>query len=342
MRLDEERRAGLGGIGDPALLFTCCPAAAAICTVDAVPAATLLLPYFEVDLANPSGTQTLFSINNASATAVLVHVVIWSGSRRCRGARFQSLSHRLRRADDQPARTSSSTATCRRPRRPVRIRPTPSVPQGTALPGHQLRQLQRRPAPAAAAGDLHRPSPDLAHRPALDPLGRQLRRPVLRRQHRARLHHRRYGEPMLGVLPRRPRLLRLRRHRRGDESERSLGRLGAHDRSTSAESGTLVHIEASAVNPSTTSTRRGDIASTAVMTPGRRWTIASRWRPTLRCATSLRRQAAAGSRPRWRSWRDSKVPQGRLHLPGDGGGAAGSVSAGPGRDRDLQRAGAGG
>jgi hypothetical protein len=54
------------------------PAAAVICTVDAVPAATLLLPYFEVDLANPSGTQTLFSINNASATAVLVHVVIWS------------------------------------------------------------------------------------------------------------------------------------------------------------------------------------------------------------------------------------------------------------------------
>jgi hypothetical protein len=54
------------------------PAAAVICTVDAVPAATLLLPYFEVDLDNPAGTQTLFSINNASATAVLVHVVIWS------------------------------------------------------------------------------------------------------------------------------------------------------------------------------------------------------------------------------------------------------------------------
>jgi hypothetical protein len=60
------------------LPFCSRPAAAAICTVDAVPAATLLLPYFEVDLANPSGTQTLFSINNASATAVLVHVVIWS------------------------------------------------------------------------------------------------------------------------------------------------------------------------------------------------------------------------------------------------------------------------
>ena len=53
-------------------------AAAVICTIDAVPAATLLLPYFEVDLSNPNGLTTLFSINNASATAVLAHVVIRS------------------------------------------------------------------------------------------------------------------------------------------------------------------------------------------------------------------------------------------------------------------------
>src|SRR4051812_12198127 len=54
------------------------PAAAVIGTIDDVPAATLLLPYFEVDLNDPLGTNTLFSINNASATAVLAHVVIWS------------------------------------------------------------------------------------------------------------------------------------------------------------------------------------------------------------------------------------------------------------------------
>jgi len=53
-------------------------AAAVICTVDQVPAATLLLPYFEVDLNNPNGLTTSFSVNNASATAVLVHAVIWS------------------------------------------------------------------------------------------------------------------------------------------------------------------------------------------------------------------------------------------------------------------------
>jgi hypothetical protein len=60
------------------LLLLAAPAMAVICTVDAVPAATLLLPYFEVDLNNPNGLTTLFSVNNASATAILVHVVMWS------------------------------------------------------------------------------------------------------------------------------------------------------------------------------------------------------------------------------------------------------------------------
>ena len=51
---------------------------AAIGTIDAVPAATLLLPYFEVDTNAADGVNTLFSINNASATAVLAHVTVWS------------------------------------------------------------------------------------------------------------------------------------------------------------------------------------------------------------------------------------------------------------------------
>ena len=54
------------------------PAFAVIGTVDDVPAATLLLPYFEVDLDDANGINTLMSINNASATSVLAHVVIWS------------------------------------------------------------------------------------------------------------------------------------------------------------------------------------------------------------------------------------------------------------------------
>ena len=47
-------------------------------TVDNVPAATLLVPYFEVDLSNPSGLTTLFSVNNASATAILAKVTMWT------------------------------------------------------------------------------------------------------------------------------------------------------------------------------------------------------------------------------------------------------------------------
>ena len=47
-------------------------------TVDAVPAATLLVPYFEVDLGNANGITTLFSINNASAATQLAHVTVWS------------------------------------------------------------------------------------------------------------------------------------------------------------------------------------------------------------------------------------------------------------------------
>jgi hypothetical protein len=42
------------------------------------PAATLLLPYFEVDLANPAGANTYFTVNNATATATLAHVTVWS------------------------------------------------------------------------------------------------------------------------------------------------------------------------------------------------------------------------------------------------------------------------
>jgi len=53
-------------------------AGAVICATDDVPAATLLLPYFEVDGASANGVTTLFSINNASATAVLAHVTVWT------------------------------------------------------------------------------------------------------------------------------------------------------------------------------------------------------------------------------------------------------------------------
>jgi hypothetical protein len=51
---------------------------AELCSMDAVPAATLLLPYFEVDVANPGGKTTVMSINNATAEATLAHVTLWT------------------------------------------------------------------------------------------------------------------------------------------------------------------------------------------------------------------------------------------------------------------------
>jgi hypothetical protein len=49
-----------------------------VCHPEAVPGATLLLPYFEVDLDNPNGLTTLFSINNAAEPAALTNVTLWS------------------------------------------------------------------------------------------------------------------------------------------------------------------------------------------------------------------------------------------------------------------------
>ncbi len=47
-------------------------------TIEAVPAATLLLPYFEVDLGSSNGVNTLFTVRNASPDAVVAHVTAWT------------------------------------------------------------------------------------------------------------------------------------------------------------------------------------------------------------------------------------------------------------------------
>ncbi|HZF13848.1 MAG TPA: DUF11 domain-containing protein [Thermoanaerobaculia bacterium] len=48
------------------------------CEVDAVPAATLLYPYFQVDLSRGDGVTTLFSITNAFAAPRLTQVTLWT------------------------------------------------------------------------------------------------------------------------------------------------------------------------------------------------------------------------------------------------------------------------
>ena len=46
--------------------------------IDTVPSATLLLPYFEADLGNPNGGQTVMRMSNSSATAMLTHLTLWT------------------------------------------------------------------------------------------------------------------------------------------------------------------------------------------------------------------------------------------------------------------------
>lgn len=54
------------------------PSRAAIGAMDNVPAATLLAPYFEVDLDDANGPQTRLSVFNAFDSAELTHVQLWS------------------------------------------------------------------------------------------------------------------------------------------------------------------------------------------------------------------------------------------------------------------------
>lgn len=48
------------------------------CTQSNQPAATLLLPYFEVDLDVPEGRNTIFSVGNTGTVSELVRVVVWT------------------------------------------------------------------------------------------------------------------------------------------------------------------------------------------------------------------------------------------------------------------------
>jgi hypothetical protein len=66
-----------------ALILLPPPSARALLGPDVVPAATLLVPYFEVQLpkkigGKPKGVTTQFTINNLTNDQVLTHVTIWS------------------------------------------------------------------------------------------------------------------------------------------------------------------------------------------------------------------------------------------------------------------------
>jgi hypothetical protein len=61
-----------------AVTFLPAVSAAEPCGLDAAPGSTLFLPYFEVDLANPQGLTTMFSIVNTVDAAVLTKVTLWT------------------------------------------------------------------------------------------------------------------------------------------------------------------------------------------------------------------------------------------------------------------------
>jgi hypothetical protein len=48
------------------------------CDIALLPAATLLLPYFEVDLTDRNGETTLFTITNASPMEQVAHITLWT------------------------------------------------------------------------------------------------------------------------------------------------------------------------------------------------------------------------------------------------------------------------
>jgi len=48
------------------------------CDIIVAPAATLLLPYFEIDLDNAAGQTTLFTITNVSRYSQIAHVTLWT------------------------------------------------------------------------------------------------------------------------------------------------------------------------------------------------------------------------------------------------------------------------
>lgn len=53
------------------------PAHAALCTIDQVPAATLLFPVFEVDLDAPA-RNTILSVTNVGSSATIAHFTLWT------------------------------------------------------------------------------------------------------------------------------------------------------------------------------------------------------------------------------------------------------------------------
>lgn len=60
------------------VLVLAAPASGAICAVDDVPAATLLVPYFEQDLDDHEGQSTIVTVANTDPSPALANVTLWT------------------------------------------------------------------------------------------------------------------------------------------------------------------------------------------------------------------------------------------------------------------------
>ena len=74
------RRASLPGIFVGLCLLVTPAVLADVCELSTKPAATLLFPYFEVDLADAQGRTTLISINNVAEEATVARVTLWTNA----------------------------------------------------------------------------------------------------------------------------------------------------------------------------------------------------------------------------------------------------------------------
>ena len=61
-----------------AMLVNAGSASAIVGATDNVPAATLFLPYFEIDTQNPGGIRTVVTVGNRSTSEQLAHVTLWT------------------------------------------------------------------------------------------------------------------------------------------------------------------------------------------------------------------------------------------------------------------------
>jgi hypothetical protein len=282
------------------------------CTIDAVPAATLLLPYFEVDLHNPNGAQTLFSVNNASATAVLAHVVIWSDlsvpvldfNIYLTGYDVQTINLRDIIVNGDLPQTASAgqdpTDT---------ISPKGSLSQDINFASCQ-NQLPPPPLPAVYVAHLQasltgQPSSLLGGNCAGQAFGDGIARGYVTVDVVNNCTLRFPGD--IGYFA---------SGGTGDATDQNvLWGDWVRDMTTSAESGTLVHVEADPVNPATTTPGRYTFYGRYVL-----WTAVDNREPL---ATSFATRFAAGAGAALHTslavWRDSKVAQGSFSCPAAAG-----------------------